>query len=114
MDWVHFDPLGYICDGHGAYMEFVPVIIGYGFYWGLPRRALFQGCSSILAVGSQLVSVQRFSLCSFFGNPLSFVIGGPLSGLLGLNGILGISGWRWLFILEEVPQLHSASYVSYG
>lgn len=36
--------------------------------------------------------------------PLSSVIGNPLSAfLLGFDGIGGIAGWRWLFILEGVP-----------
>ena len=38
--------------------------------------------------------------------PLSSVIGAPLSGLLlGLDGLLGLTGWQWLFILEAVPAL---------
>ncbi len=38
--------------------------------------------------------------------PMSGVIGGPVSGyLLGLNGVLGLRGWQWLFILEAVPAL---------
>jgi ACS family tartrate transporter-like MFS transporter len=38
--------------------------------------------------------------------PLSTVIGAPVSSaLLGLEGILGMHGWQWLFILEAVPAL---------
>jgi ACS family tartrate transporter-like MFS transporter len=38
--------------------------------------------------------------------PLSTVIGAPVSGaLLGLNGVLGMHGWQWLFILEAVPSI---------
>jgi MFS transporter, ACS family, tartrate transporter len=38
--------------------------------------------------------------------PLSTVIGAPVSGaLLGLNGVLGMHGWQWLFILEAAPAL---------
>jgi MFS transporter, ACS family, tartrate transporter len=38
--------------------------------------------------------------------PLSTVIGAPVSGaLLGLDGVLGLHGWQWLFILEAVPAL---------
>ena len=38
--------------------------------------------------------------------PLSTVIGAPISsGLLGLDGILGMHGWQWLFFLEAVPAL---------
>jgi sugar phosphate permease len=36
--------------------------------------------------------------------PVSGVIGGPLSGaLLGLNGVFGLAGWQWLFLVEGVP-----------
>jgi MFS transporter, ACS family, tartrate transporter len=38
--------------------------------------------------------------------PLSTVIGAPVSGaLLGLEGVLSMHGWQWLFILEAVPAL---------
>ncbi len=48
----------------------------------------------------------RARAMSFFyiGAALASVIGLPLSGtLLKLNGILGIAGWRWLFLLEGIP-----------
>jgi sugar phosphate permease len=35
---------------------------------------------------------------------VSGIIGPPISGLLlGMEGILGLHGWQWLFILEAVP-----------
>jgi MFS transporter, ACS family, tartrate transporter len=38
--------------------------------------------------------------------PLSTVIGAPASSaLLGLDGVFGMRGWQWLFILEAVPAL---------
>jgi MFS transporter, ACS family, tartrate transporter len=38
--------------------------------------------------------------------PLSTVIGAPVSGaLLGMDGLLGMKGWQWLFVLEAVPSL---------
>ena len=36
--------------------------------------------------------------------PLSGIIGGPVSAaLLGLDGVLGLRGWHWLFLAEGLP-----------
>ena len=38
--------------------------------------------------------------------PVSGVIGGPLSGvLLMLNGLFGLAGWQWLFLVEGLPAI---------
>lgn len=37
----------------------------------------------------------------YFGGPLAFIFGGPLSGLLlNLDGVGGVHGWQWLFAFE--------------
>jgi ACS family tartrate transporter-like MFS transporter len=36
--------------------------------------------------------------------PLANIIGGPLStSILAMNGIAGLHGWQWMFILEGIP-----------
>jgi MFS family permease len=39
------------------------------------------------------------------GNPVSGIIGGPVSGYIlhTMNGVSGLAAWQWLFILEAVP-----------
>ena len=53
-------------------------------------------------------AVYRARIIGYFmaAIPLSTVIGAPMSGLLlGLDGLMGIKGWQWLFIVEAVPAL---------
>ncbi|MBB3181192.1 MFS transporter [Variovorax sp. Sphag1AA] len=41
-----------------------------------------------------------------FAVPISTVIGSPISGyILNMDGIAGLRGWQWLFILEAIPAL---------
>ncbi|MGO4452985.1 MFS transporter [Arthrobacter sp. RAF14] len=50
----------------------------------------------------------RARAMSFFymGSVGASVIGLPLGGaLLNLHGLLGVSGWRWLFLLEGLPAI---------
>jgi MFS transporter, ACS family, tartrate transporter len=45
--------------------------------------------------------------------PLSFVIGAPVSGLfLHLDGVLGLAGWKWLYLGEAVPALILSAFVA--
>jgi ACS family tartrate transporter-like MFS transporter len=49
----------------------------------------------------------RAKAVAFFyaANPLSYVIGSPLAGLLLGISWLGMRGWRWLFVLEGIPAI---------
>jgi MFS family permease len=39
----------------------------------------------------------------YFGAPLAFIFGSPLSGLLlEMHGVGGLKGWQWMFLIEGV------------
>ena len=49
------------------------------------------------------------------GIPLSTAIGSPISGLLlEMNGVLGLRGWQWLFIIEGLPAVVLGIIVLYA
>ena len=49
-----------------------------------------------------------------FAIPISTVIGAPLSGLiLGMEGIGGLHGWQWMFLIEAVPAVLMSGVVLY-
>src|SRR5450432_2220785 len=48
-------------------------------------------------------------------NPMSSVISGPVSAaLLGMDGVGGIAGWRWLLLLEGLPACALGFYMLYA
>src|SRR5262245_30873435 len=53
-------------------------------------------------------SIYRARIIGYFmaAGPLSTVIGAPVSGvLLRMDGVMGLRGWQWLFIVEALPSL---------
>jgi ACS family tartrate transporter-like MFS transporter len=65
---------------------FVPGMLLYLTYW-FPRGHL-----------------ARFTAYFMIANPLSGVVGGPISSpILGMDGVAGLHGWQWLFLLEGLP-----------
>lgn len=76
------------------------------FLLGIAEAGFFPGIIFYLTLW--FPSVYRARIVGLFmaAIPLSGVIGGPVSGyLLGLNGVAGLQGWQWLFILEAAPAL---------
>jgi MFS transporter, ACS family, tartrate transporter len=74
------------------------------FALGVAEAGFFPGVTYYFA--SWFPTQYRTRMLAWFlvAVPLSSVIGGPTSGLLlEMNGVLGLSGWRWLFIVEGLP-----------
>ncbi len=76
------------------------------FALGVAEAGFFPGI--ILYLTYWFPRAERARIVSLFMTavPLATVGGGPLSGaLLGLHGVGGIEGWRWLFLLEGLPAM---------
>jgi len=99
-----------------ALMAFIPAIAqatGFGadttFYTvrallGLAEAGFFPGIIFYLTLWFPSVYRGRIIGSFMAAIPLSSVIGAPISGMiLGMDGVAGLSGWQWLFIIEAAP-----------
>ena len=74
------------------------------FLLGAAEAGFFPGI--ILYLSFWFPARQRAAVTAIFmaAAPLSTVLGSPVSGaLLEMNGLLGLSGWQWMFIIEAIP-----------
>ena len=77
------------------------------FLLGVAEAGFFPGI--ILYLTYWYPAARRSKVTSLFmtGIPMAGVIGGPLSGwiLTAFDGMNGLAGWKWLFILEAAPSI---------
>ncbi len=118
-------PSNLVLDKVGARIWIARVMITWGFISG--AMAFVQGATSfytlrfllgvaeagffpgiILYLSYWFPARQRAAATAMFmaAAPLSTVLGSPVSGaLLEMHGILGLSGWQWMFIVEAAPAI---------
>src|SRR6516162_10278542 len=77
------------------------------FIFGAAEAGFFPGIILYLTYWFTTDERARWVGVFMTGNPLSSVIGGPISGFVldTLDGSMGFSGWQWLFIIEGVPSV---------
>ncbi len=76
------------------------------FFLGIAEAGFFPGI--ILYLTYWFPAIQRAQTVALFmtATAIAGVVGGPISGLLlTLNGIVGLAGWQWLFLLEGLPAI---------
>ena len=85
------------------------VVGPYSFYavrllLGLAEAGFFAGVTYYLAAWFPVQTRSRMLAWFLVGIPVSSLIGAPISGLLlQMDGIWGLSGWQWLFIIVSLP-----------
>jgi ACS family tartrate transporter-like MFS transporter len=76
------------------------------FLLGVAEAGFFPGVIYYLSLWYPTGQRARAIAAFMTAVPVTGLIGGPLSGaLLGLDGIYGLKGWQWLFLLEGLPAM---------
>ncbi len=87
-----------------AAMAFVTTATGFytvRVLLGIAEAGFFPGAVYFLSRWFPDARRARVMGIFYFGAPLSFVFGGPLSGLLlDADGMGGLHGWQWMFLIE--------------
>jgi ACS family tartrate transporter-like MFS transporter len=95
-----------LISGAMAFVEGPNSFYALRFLLGAAEAGFFPGI--ILYLSYWFPARQRAAVTAIFmaAAPLSTVLGSPVSGaLLEMHGLLGLSGWQWMFIVEAVPAL---------
>ncbi len=77
------------------------------FFLGVAEAGFFPGI--IFYLTRWVPAHERAAMISMFMTaiPISNLIGAPVSGAIldAFNGVAGLKGWQWLFILEALPSI---------
>ncbi|MDR3561339.1 MAG: MFS transporter [Negativicutes bacterium] len=74
------------------------------FVLGAAEAGFFPGVVLFLTYWLPSIYRARFIAIFMVSIPVASFLGSPLSAmLLGMDGLLGLKGWQWLFICEGVP-----------
>jgi ACS family tartrate transporter-like MFS transporter len=73
---------------------------------GVAEAGFFPGIIFYLTLWFPTAYRARIIGWFMFAIPISTVIGAPISGvILNLEGVAGLHGWQWMFLIEAVPAL---------
>jgi ACS family tartrate transporter-like MFS transporter len=73
---------------------------------GVAEAGFFPGIIFFLTLWFPTAYRARIVGWFMFAIPISTVIGAPISGLiLNLEGVAGLHGWQWMFLIEGFPAL---------
>jgi len=75
-------------------------------FLGFAESGLFPGVMLLLSLWFPFGYRARYNAMFNYAVPVSYIFGSLISGaILDLDGLLGIAGWKWLFILEGAPPI---------
>ncbi len=81
-------------------------LYGMRFLLGIAEAGFFPGVTFYLATWFPRAYRTRILAWFLTAIPLSSLVGAPISGLLlGMDGIWGLAGWKWMFIMVSWPAI---------
>jgi len=103
--WIFFITLAWgMISALTAFVETPAGFYAVRFLLGLAESGFFPGVIFYLTLWFPQAYRARLIAAFFTASPLAPVVAGPLSsGLLQLDGIAGLHGWQWLFLVEAMP-----------
>ncbi len=73
-------------------------------FLGAAEAGLFPGVMLYLTFWFPHAYRARYNAMFTLASPAAVIVGAVISGpILSLDGVLGIAGWRWLFLIEGLP-----------
>jgi MFS transporter, ACS family, tartrate transporter len=87
-----------------AFVETAASFYAIRFLLGVAEAGFFPGMLLYLTYWFPRAQLARFTSNFMIAIPLSFVIGGPLAtSILEWDGVAGLRGWQWVFLIEGIP-----------
>jgi ACS family tartrate transporter-like MFS transporter len=92
--------------GAEAFVQGATSLYAVRILLGVAEAGFFPGIIFFLTLWFPSAYRARIIGLFMFAIPISTVIGAPISGaLLNFDGVMGLHGWQWMFIIEAVPAL---------
>jgi ACS family tartrate transporter-like MFS transporter len=100
-----------LCSAGTAFITGETSFVAVRFLLGIAEAGFFPGVAYFMTCWFPARFRGRMMGIFFAAGAFSGVAGGPLgANLLKLNGVLGLAGWQWIFLVEGIPAMLLAIY----
>src|SRR5689334_6974160 len=100
-----------VCSAGTAFITGETSFVVARFMLGIAEAGFFPGVAYFMTCWFPALYRGRMMGIFYAFGAFASVVGGPLGGaLLQLDGVLGVRGWQWIFLVEGLPAVMLAFY----